>query len=72
MLPVGFGPRYDASCHLSRSDEEHGILGLGLLLGDHSAADRHDQGDDAVDPLGGLVLGGLEVAGGILGDGDVG
>ena len=29
-------------------------------------------GDDAVDALGGLVLGGLEVAGGVLGDGDVG
>ena len=29
-------------------------------------------GDDAVDALGGLVLGGLEVAGGVLGDGDIG
>jgi hypothetical protein len=48
------------------------VFGLGLLLSDHGAADGHDGGDDAVDALGGLVLGGLEVAGGILGDGDVG
>jgi hypothetical protein len=48
------------------------VLGLRLLLGDQPPTDGHDQGDDAVDPLGGLVLGGLEVAGGILGDGDVG
>jgi hypothetical protein len=44
------------------------ILGLGLLLGDHSAADGHHGGDDAVDAL---VLGGLEVAGRILDNGDV-
>jgi hypothetical protein len=35
-----------------------------LLLSDHGAADGHDGGDDAVDALGGFVLGGLEVAGG--------
>jgi hypothetical protein len=34
--------------------------GLGLLLGDHGAADGHDGGDDAVDALGGFVLGWLE------------
>jgi hypothetical protein len=33
---------------------------------------RHHQGDDAIDALGRLVLSRLEVAGGILGDGDVG
>jgi hypothetical protein len=27
--------------HLSRSDEEHGVLGLGLFLSDHGAADGH-------------------------------
>jgi hypothetical protein len=48
------------------------ILGLGLVLGDQGAADRHDRGDDAVDALRALVLGGLEVAGGVLGDRDVG
>jgi hypothetical protein len=37
----------------------------------HAAADRHDQRDDAVDPLGALVLGGLQVAGGVLGNRDV-
>jgi hypothetical protein len=58
------GPRA-ILCH---SDKEHGVLGL--LLGDHGAADGHDGGDDAVDALGGLVLGRLEVAGGILGDRD--
>ena len=40
------------------------VFGLWLLLSDEGAADGHDEGDDAVDPLGGLVLGGLEVAGG--------
>ena len=55
--------------NLSPSDEEQGVLGLRLLLGDHGAADGHDEGDDAIDPLGGLVLGGLEIAGGVLGDG---
>jgi hypothetical protein len=53
------------------SDKEHGVLGLRLLLGDHGAADGHDQGNDAVDAFGGLVLGGLQIAGGILGDGNV-
>jgi hypothetical protein len=43
-----------------------------LLLGDHGAADGHDRGDDAVDALGRLVFGGLQIAGRILGDGDVG
>jgi hypothetical protein len=36
-----------------------------LHLCDHCTADGHDQGDDAVDALGALVLGGLEVAGGV-------
>ena len=43
-----------------------------LLLGGEGAADGHDGGDDAIDALGGLVLGGVQVAGDILGDGDVG
>jgi hypothetical protein len=54
------------------SHGEHGVLGLGLLLSDEGAADGHDGGDDAVDALGGLVLGRFQVAGGILGHGDVG
>ena len=54
------------------SDKVQRVLGLGLLLGDHGAADRHDGGDDAIDALGALVLGRLEVAGGVLGDRDVG
>jgi hypothetical protein len=37
---------------------------LWLILGDHGAADGHDEGDDAIDVLSALVLGGLEVAGG--------
>jgi hypothetical protein len=49
---------------LSPSDSERTVLGLGLLLRDESAADGHDGGDDA---LGGLVLGGFEIAGGALG-----
>ena len=61
-----FAPRKHAI--FCSSHKEHGVLGLGLLLGDHGAADGHDQGDDAVDALGGLVLGGLEVAGGVLGE----
>jgi hypothetical protein len=40
------------------------VLGLGLFLGDHSAADGHDGGDDAVDPLGGLSLAGLRLPAG--------
>jgi len=36
------------------------------------AADGHDEGDDAVDALGALVLGRLQIAGRILGDGDDG
>ena len=55
---------------LRPSDKEHGVLRLWLLLSDHGAADRHDRGDDAVDALGALVLGRLQVAGGVLGDGD--
>jgi hypothetical protein len=34
------------------------------MLADHGAAYGHDQGDDAIDGLGGFVLGRLEVAGG--------
>jgi hypothetical protein len=59
----------DRNCWLSQ--DEHLVLGLRLLLDDHGAADGHDEGDDAVDPFGALVLGGLAVAGGILGDFDV-
>jgi hypothetical protein len=36
---------------IALSDKEHGLLGLRLVLGNESAADRHDQGDDAVDAL---------------------
>jgi hypothetical protein len=50
--------------------DEHLVLDVLLLLDEHGAADGHDEGDDAIDALGGLVLGGLEVAGGVLGDGD--
>jgi hypothetical protein len=39
---IGFG----------QTHEEHGVLEVRLLLGDHGAADGHDRGDDAVDPLG--------------------
>jgi hypothetical protein len=39
------------------------VLGLGLLLGDDGATNGHDEGDDAVDALGALVLGGLEING---------
>ena len=46
-------------------------LGGRGLLGQHGAAEGHNQGDDAVDALGALVLDGFEVAGGLLGDGDV-
>jgi hypothetical protein len=53
------------------SDKEHGVLRLRLLPGRHSAADGHDGGDDAIDALGGIVLGGLEVAGGIVSDGKI-
>jgi hypothetical protein len=54
------------------SQDEHLVLGRRFLLDDQGAADGHDQGDDAVDALGGLVLGGLEVASGVLGDRDIG
>jgi hypothetical protein len=37
----------------------------GLLAKQHGAAGGHDEGDDAVDALGRVVLGGLRVAGGI-------
>jgi hypothetical protein len=50
-----------------RSDPQGRRSIQGLLLRQHGAADGHDQGDDAVDALGALVLGGLEVAGGVLG-----
>jgi hypothetical protein len=56
----------------SRSQNEHLVRGLRLFLDDHGAADGHDQGDDAIDALDALVLGRLEVTGGVLGDGDVG
>jgi hypothetical protein len=49
----------------------HLVRDMALLLDEHGAADGHDRGDDAVDPLGRLILGGFEVAGGVLGDGDV-
>ena len=49
--------RLRASADLLASYPEHLVRGLRLLLGDHGAADRHDEGDDAVDPLGGLVIG---------------
>ena len=45
---------------------------MGLLLRDHVAADRDDGGDDAVDPLGALVLGRFEVAGGLPGSVNIG
>jgi hypothetical protein len=48
----------------SRSQNEHLVRALRLLLGDHGTADRHDGGDDAVDPLGRLVLGGLRLPAG--------
>jgi hypothetical protein len=54
------------------SHKEQGVLDIRLLLSDHGATDGHDGGDDAVDALGGLVLGRFQVAGGILGHGDVG
>jgi hypothetical protein len=56
----------------SASENQDLVLRLRLVLGDQGAADGHDEGDDAVDPLGGLVLGRLELAGGIPRDGDVG
>jgi len=61
--------RRGVSCH---SDPDRLAGDILLLLGEDGAADRHDQGDDAVDALAALVLGGLEVTSGILGDGNVG
>ena len=49
---------------IALSDKEHGVLGLRRLLGDHGAADRHDQGDNAVDALGRLSLAGLRLPAG--------
>jgi hypothetical protein len=49
------------------SQDEYLVRGLRLLLGDHGAADGHDHRDDAVDALGALVPGGLEVARRVLG-----
>jgi hypothetical protein len=40
------------------SQDEHLVRGPRLLLDDHGAADGHNQGDDAIDPLGGAVVGG--------------
>jgi Bacterial extracellular solute-binding proteins, family 5 Middle/PilZ domain len=48
----------------------HGAAGL--LARQHGAADGHDQGDDPVDALCRLVLGGPEIARGVLSHGDVG
>ena len=48
----------------STSENDHLVRGLRLLLGDHGAADGHDQGDDAVDAFGRLVLGGLRLPAG--------
>jgi hypothetical protein len=44
---------------------------VGLFLSDQGAADGHDEGDDAVDALCGLFLGGLEGAGEVLSAGYV-
>src|SRR5918999_2538173 len=63
--------RATATGTIPQSDKEHLVRRLRLLLGQHGAAQCHDDRDDAIDPLSGLVLGGLEVAGRILGDGDV-
>jgi hypothetical protein len=81
-LPAGGDPyavapgHYAQPCsdrrHPCHSDKKHEVLRLRLLLGDHGATDGHDEGDDAVDALVALVLGRLEVAGGVLGDGDIG
>jgi hypothetical protein len=57
--------------HLLLSQDEHHRRVDEPLLGQHGAADCHDKGDDAIDALGAPVLGALEVAGGVLGDGDV-
>jgi hypothetical protein len=54
--------RRDVSCH---SDQDR-------LVREYQSADGNAGGDDAVDPLGELVLGGFRVADGVLGDGDVG
>jgi hypothetical protein len=62
------GPEAKAQAWLSQDEQ---LVGGRCLLGQHGAAERHDERDDAVDALGGLVLSGLEVTGGILGDGDV-
>jgi hypothetical protein len=51
---------------------QHLVRDVRLLLGDDGTADDHDESDDAVDALGALVLRRLEVAGGVLGDRDVG
>ena len=62
------GPRVRVARYTGRrlrtSDKEQRVFGLRLVLGDHGTADRHDQRDNAIDPLRGLVLGRLEVAGG--------
>jgi hypothetical protein len=62
------GNEGDAASGKSYSHEMQRVFGLGLFLSDHGAADGHDQRNDAIDALGGLVLGGLEVAGGVLGE----
>jgi hypothetical protein len=58
------GLRTRGSWHLCHSDKKDGVLRLRLLQGDHGAADGHDRGDDAIDALGALVLGGLRLPAG--------
>src|SRR5918999_363249 len=64
--------RATATGTIPQSDKEHLVRRLRLLLDDHGAPQCHDDRDDAVDALGGFVLSRLQIAGGILGHGDIG
>ena len=66
------GNEGDAASGKSYSHEEHGVSGWGSSWATMARPIAMIGGDDAVDALGALILGGLEVAGGVLGDGDVG
>ena len=53
LLRDGGGGRLDDPERTALRPDGHGPLNE-LLLHDHGAADGHDKGDNAIDPLGGL------------------
>ena len=63
-LEVAGGSCATATLASSGLDKEQRVLGLGLFLSDHGAPDRHDDGDDAMDPFGRLALAGLRLPAG--------